>query len=251
MTLDPRTVPVRFSTLKKLAQSPAHYRDALEPHDDGDSLALRLGSGVHALLLGGAEVVVWTGKVRTGKAWDEFQEIHAGKIILNQRESDEARGIADAVFAHADAYRILTDGTKLEERITAELDGRAIVGRPDAYGPCHVVDLKTSRNSAPAKFLRDAQWRGYHAQLAWYGDLLGLAGKARVTDHFIVAVETSRPYCVVVYQAAPHAIDLGRRQYRLWWEQLRACEDSDAWPGYATGVVPWDVAEDVEILFDE
>ena len=72
-----------------------------------------------------------------------------------------------------------------------------------------------------------------------------------MTDHYIVAVETSRPYCVVVYQAAPQAIDIGRRQYRLWWEQLRACEDSDAWPGYATGVVPWDVAEDVEILFDE
>jgi hypothetical protein len=251
VSFDPRAQPVRFSTLKRIAQSPAHYRAALEPDESSDSLALRLGSGVHALLLGGAEVALWTGPVRRGKAWDEFESAHADRIILNQREHDEARGIADAVLACDDARRLLLDGTRLEERITAELDGRAIVGRPDAYGPCHVVDLKTSRNAAPSKFLRDAQWRGYHAQLAWYGDLLTLAGKARVTDHYLVAVETHRPYVVVAYQATPQAIDLGRRQYRLWWEQLRACEQADAWPGYASSIVEWDVAEDVEILFDE
>lgn len=244
--VDPRTVSVRFSALKRFSQSAAHYLYQVQRADDDDTLALRLGRGTHALLFS-QPLAVWTGKVRSGKAWEAFEAEHADKVILNVREHDQARGVADAIMRHADASALLFDGTTIEQRVDWTIEGRACRGTPDAVRAEWIVDLKTTVCAAPDRFTRDAQFRAYHAQIAWYLDGLRAAGKPVPTDSYLVAVEKSPPFPVVVLELTERAVDMGRRLYRLWWEQLMNCERNGHYPGYAATTLPFDVDAPVDL----
>jgi hypothetical protein len=240
--VDPRSVPVRFSNLKRMAQSPAHYRAACQ-YPDGDTLSRRLGRGVHAMLFG-QPLVLWTGKVRNGKAWDAFEGLHSDKEILNAKEHAQASSITRAIRSNADAARLLFDGTTLERRIHWQLQGRDCAGTPDAVGPLGLVDLKTARTTEPDKFVRAASWMAYHAQLAWYRDGCELAGLPRPDPCFIVAVESVEPYAVTVLRLTERALDQGRRLSRLWFERLLVCEASNEWPSYSQSIVDFDLPDD-------
>lgn len=115
---DTRSQPLRYSVLKLMSQSPAHARYALLRGGGEQTLARRLGSGTHALLLGGTVKVssglasdyvtagvkainagveprIYRGAVRRGKDWDKFLKENDGHIILTEREHDQAQRIAE------------------------------------------------------------------------------------------------------------------------------------------------------------
>lgn len=238
--VDPRTVPVRFSTLKRMQQSPLHYHQACQ-YDDSDSLARRIGRGVHALLFG-QPLVVWH-KRRQGKDWDAFEAANSNCEILNETEHAQALGMVTALRNDATAAHLLFDDAVLEKRITWKIEGRECSGIPDSRGKRRVVDLKTAKTAEPGKFMRDASWMGYHAQLAWYGDGIELAGLGRIDEHYIVAVEKVPPYAVTTLRLTERTLDLGRRLARLWWEKMRICEAANVWPGYSQSIVDFDIAE--------
>jgi hypothetical protein len=169
VVVDPRTVPVRFSRLKHMSASALHYWQSVQDNKD-DTIAMRFGRGVHALVLG-LPVKRWTGKTRHGKAWDAFKAKHADKEILNTKEWDRAHGIFEAIQRHPIANEALFGGTVLEETIEWEFMGRASAraGPTLASRDERLVDLKTTKCAEPGKFERDAIWRGYHAQFSFYG----------------------------------------------------------------------------------
>jgi hypothetical protein len=258
--IDPRTLPVRFSRLKQMARSPLHYWHACQTGDvdGGESLALRLGSGTHALLFGQeSRVVVYPGQ-RRGKAWDAFEEEHAGKIILTATEAKTAHGIVDAVRGHDLARALLwpepadTDGVWYEHRIDWQRDGRMCRSTPDVYyadvidRTVTIVDLKTTRDASPDWFCREAIRRAYHAQLVFYAEALG--EDPHHCDLRIVAVESKPPHAVVVWQLTPGAIEHGQMLIGQWWEQLRQCEDAGTWPGYTQAMQRLDVDGDMPAL---
>lgn len=237
--------PVRFSHLKAIAQSPAHYRHRLSA-ESPSSAAQQLGTAVHAMLLGGAPVVPYDG-VRRGKEYDAFASKHAGATILTANDHVKAMDMHDAVVSDSMA-RWLLDGAHKEHTFGWRIGDRECQGTPDAYSGDYVVDIKTCASSDPRRFLWDARKYHYASQLSWYANGLRTAGHANPKDAFIIAVESAPPHCVVVYRLTERMMDVAERTWRSWWERLMVCEASQSWPGYAQTVVDFDALDSEEAL---
>jgi hypothetical protein len=249
--IDPRTVPVRFSNLKHMARSPLHYLDAVQA-DREDTLAMRLGRGAHAMVLG-EPVVKWDrpakkgeGKApRNGKAWDEFVAAHPNTEILSATEWAQAEGMANAIRRHPIAADLLLAADVIREQtIEWEWLGRAWTSRPDARSSDGriVTDFKTTQCAEPQKFQRDATWRAYNAQLAAYGLAVAYLNSGRAPDDlFVCAVESKRPWPVTVLRLDDGARLQGEKLVRLWMERLLSCEASNHWPAYTDAIVDFSV----------
>lgn len=247
MAFDPLSVPVRFSRLKHMGRSPAHYRYAIE-HGSPDSPAMRGGRIVHALLLGGIEnLIVWDGS-RRGKAWETFELEHEGEDIITASELDAGHRIAAAVREHEEAMRLL-DGQH-EVEIEWTIAGRQARARLDVLAHDYVTELKVTGDGQPEHFQRTALRLGYPAQLAWYMDGATLATGRAMKRAYIVEVESKPPHVVTPLRLTENAITYGLKTYRKWWEQLRVCEESGVFPGYLDGVGEFDVTPDVDLLID-
>lgn len=249
--VDPRTVPVRFSRLKNLARSGLHYYDSVQS-DTESTIAMRFGSGVHAMVLGDP-FIVWPGKDRRAKGYKEFAAQHADKAIMTRAESAVATSIFSALTSHPLAGPLLfSAGATFEQTIEWDWMGRACTSRPDSRtGSEILVDLKTTQCAEPSKFERDAVFRGYHAQLAFYEMAIAHLTGSPPKDSYIVAVESKRPYAVTVLRLTDEARDHGQRLCRGWFERLRVCEASNAWPGYSESIVPLGLLDgDINITID-
>ncbi len=247
---------VRVSLLKCFARSPAHAKHFIDGGLTDETLSMRLGTGGHALLFGTPEVVIYRGgefrpegakkpkaysSVRSGAMWDAFEVEHAGRVILNETEHAKASAMARAVQVHPDADRILfSPGTQHEVLVEWLYGGRRCTGRLDSLGLAAIGDLKCMADVSPQRFPYVARKLGYAAQLAWYSDGVELAGMDP-RPSYLVAVESSPPFNVVVYEMTPEDIDFGRAQYESWFAKLLECEATDSWPGYADGILPLNV----------
>lgn len=239
--------PVRFSHLKHIARSPAHYRHALTA--SYDSAAFRIGRLVDCAVLGGPQPVVFEG-TRRGKAWEAFRAEHDERDIYTASEVAAAAPVSEAVLSNRRAMEVLEAGIP-KRRIAWDWIGRNCSGEPDVGGLDVLVDLKTCRTADPARFAREAIWYGYHAQLAWYRNGLELAGKPRPREVYIVAAEKAPPYPVTVFRLTEDALDAGLRLCRGWLERLLVCEDADVWPTYSECDVPLDVERDPELIYHD
>jgi hypothetical protein len=244
--IDPREVLVRISSLKEMERSPLHYWQACQDDRD-ETLSMRLGAGAHALLFG-KPVVLWDQPAKNGKGgkaprnggeWDKFVKDHPGATILNATEMAEAKAMVDGVRRNPLAMRVLAD-TVQEETIHWTYANRACRSTPDARSRLHVVEFKTCQSSEPSKFLKDAFWRRYHAQLAFYTDAMIAAGDDPM-EAYIIAVENSAPYATSVLRLTDRALEHGRALYRQWFERLLECEAKNEWPSYSSDVLSFDV----------
>ena len=241
--------PVRFSHLKNIAKSPAHYRESLLA-GSRQTLQMRKGSYADAIVFGtDSEWAVYEGS-RRGKAWDDFELRNAQKQIVTASEAGPCEAMAKAVLAHPEARQILRGNTVCQQRIEWSWLGRACAGTPDVQHAEYIADLKTTKCSDPRRFIRDGTFRAYHAQLAWYLDGCRARG-GRQRDVFIVAVESAAPYPVTVFKLTERALEAGRKLCRIWMERLLTCERDWAWPGYVQSVVDFDVEDELELNFEE
>ena len=238
-------IPLRFSALRQLAKSPAHYAAHLIQEPDTTS-AMDVGTAADLMILGGRTVVAYPGPVRRGKAYEDFALEHAADVIVTKAEYAKVDGIAAAV-ANSDARHLLT-GLR-QHTVHWTMNGRECRGTPDVLGPCHITDLKTGRTSDPRRFGWQVRQFAYHAAAAWYLHGCGVQRTidARPTSAYIVAVEQEPPHVVTVFQLTDHALELGERLWRTWFELLQVCEASDSFPPYAQGVVDLDVPDDEDI----
>lgn len=230
---------LHFSTLKYIAQSPAHYAHAVS-RTDFNSPAMRIGRAVHALTLQGIEATVYEGE-RRGKAWAEFKEGRDVADVLNSAEWDKARRMRDAVMADRDAAHLLSACSEREVEVEWVRGGHPCKGRIDARSPDKraLLDLKTARTVEPRAFMRDAFRQSYHAQLPWYD--FGQGNADSWADQYVIAVESSEPFPVQVFRLSPLLIQQGHDLCDEWLAKLDACIASGGFGGgYRPGIVDWD-----------
>lgn len=183
---------IHFSHLRAMAKSPAHYR-ALETRPREDSLAMRIGRTIHAMVLGG-DFIVYEG-TRRGTEWTAFESGNAGReIITPGSEAAASREVADAVLSSPRAVELLAG--QHEFCLAWKLGRRACAGHLDVLGANFITDLKTTTNAEPGWFVRHAIQMGYAAQMAWYFDGVVAAGLPVPENVYVVAVETKYPYVI-------------------------------------------------------
>lgn len=232
--VDPRTLPVRFSRLKQFALSPAHYLLAAQD-EIKETLALRLGSGVHAGLFENRPVRCFHGR-RAGKAWERFERRCSEEraVVLIDSEYAVQTAMIDAIRRHPRASSLLFDGTRTEQRIDWARADRACRGTPDAWhaSGLHQAELKSARCTEPRWLAREALRRFYPAQMTWYDAPIELVAGRKPAEEYIVAVENVKPHNVTVLRLTDETRELGAKQCHLWWEQLLAAELFEHYGGY-------------------
>ena len=230
-----------YSAIKKMDASPLHYQDASE-RGVFQTPAMALGVVGHVATLQpellDSAAAVFEGGARRGKAWTEFQAEHAGQIILKADEMERIKAMADAVRSHPVASQYLKGHAEMSMFWKDQYTGLRCKGRPDIICGDVVVDLKTTTDASPAAFSRQCANLFYHAQAAFYQDGYELVTSIEPRSVYIVA-EVKPPYDVVVYDADPDMINIGRDAYHEWLVKLEECRKSNVWPGRApTAAVP-------------
>lgn len=243
--------PIRFHHLKTIGtKSPAHLREVWDHGEvQAESAAMGLGSAVHHLVFNTKRVITYPGAVRRGKAWDEFQLEHADDWVVSRSDYERANRMVGSLDVNKDAVRLLSG--VCESPINWTLNGRACRSTPDARSDGFVTDLKTCQSSQPDKFMHQALRLNYPASLAWYQEAIRASGEDDPKEAYIVAVESTAPYPVQIFKLTERALDKGHQLWRMWFEQLRACEESNAWPAYCQAIVDFDVPEELELQFAE
>ena len=228
--------PIRFSHLRAYGRSPMHGHHARTVEAE-QTVAMQRGTAVHALLFGNRRVLGYPGATRRGEKFDAFVADNPDAEILTMTEFEKASAMAEAVRGSKLAMQYL-DGESEKTLLFKwyEQDCRAT---PDVRAARFVTELKTTADANPGRFQWYALRMQYHAQLAYQ-----MIACKEAEAAFIVAVESSAPFPVTVYQVTERALLAGEKSLSLWMETLIGCEKSGAYPGYCESVVPLDLPDD-------
>jgi hypothetical protein len=254
---------VHYSELKHIALCPAHYRRACE-YPKEPTRAMTVGAVTDSLLFSNQSVAVYPGKVRNGKEWDAFRESNEGHILCLAGEFSEANERAMAVATDPVAVRALygceTQGVlhwdmfglpfaSGIEGVRGGFDAYSakaminVCSFADEYGP-YTADLKATVAGTPETLMRHAIRQLWHVQGALFGEAMRALGKPWQT-HRLICVDPIGVVTVLRFTDA--AIFAGRKILSLWCDQLRACESSGSYPGYAQDEIECDVSEYLEL----
>ena len=239
-----------FSLLKYMALSPAHFLAACTAERE-TTPAMRRGTLVHWYALGGPpERAPRIGPegTRATKAWKEWAAAQPpGVDLFTTSEAEEAQEVARAAASaphNAPLWREWIDGAETEVPMEWEMNGIPMATRGiDVLhrGRGLIVDLKTAASSEPFAFGRDARKRHYGVQLACYQAACEQNG-ILIHDRALYVVESSPPYVATVFRhpEAARAADLVT--LLGWLAALRACLESNRWPGYSATHVDLDAS---------
>lgn len=253
---------ISSSAINTALRSPLHYfaEYVARAAERTESASMRLGTMVHTAVLEPGE---WDARyivapdvdrrTKDGKeAWAQFQAAAKGREIVTNEEAAKAHAIAAVVLEHPAAGTLLRGDFLEPEREASYFWRDAETGlecrcRPDSFDGEVIVDLKTTTDASPSGFARSVANYGYHVQAAWYR-----RGVAAVTGrsprHVIVAVETSAPYAVAVYELDALALEEGERLCQRAITTIAECQRAGRWPGYGDeiqrlGLPRWAVQE--------
>lgn len=236
---------MNLSTLKHMKKSPFHLREAQKtPREDSDPL--RIGRATHVMVLEPesflSRFAIWDGGSRRGKEWEKFLAKVEGLDVLTEDQYHQVKAISAAVLAHEHAAGYLRGGSAEATLLWTDPDtGVECKGRLDlAQEGRALVDLKTTRDASPEAFQKQSWNLGHHEQAAFYRKGWQ-AAKGALIPYFIVAVESTAPHAVAVYEVPKRILAMGEESNRDLLERLVVCRNENRWPGYADGVMELDV----------
>lgn len=227
------------SGLKRLAQSPAHYREyKLNPPEPTPSMAF--GTAVHlAVLENGLDnggILLAPGSTRSTSLYKDFVKANPTAICLLEDEYSRVGSIVTAVKNHPTARELLSGG-KAEQSAFWEQDGILCKCRPDYLrNDGTVIDLKTTGDASPEEFQRSIVKWGYHWQSAWYLDGLSKLLDKPLENFVHLVVETTAPFGIGIYVLDNGSLDKAREDISKLITRYTDSLHTGEWPAYSTAI---------------
>lgn len=243
---------INNSTLGHFAKSALHAQEyMLNPPPPSD--AMELGTAFHTAILEPkrfkveyAGAPVCDRRTKVGKdTWNSFTESNANKTVLPKDEMDSCMRMADAVHRNETASALIKANGANEVVVVWEDDETGVLCKSRTDGLrivgewSYLLDLKSTRDAGRRDFAKSIYNYGYHRQIAMYLDgLTAVTNDARHRRPVLIAVESSPPFAVAVYELEPESVEQGRVEYRDFLRQYANCVETGKWPGYAEGLQP-------------
>jgi hypothetical protein len=209
------------SQMGHLKKSPLAYQK-YKKHGMPDTNALIFGRAFHWAILEPEKFEekthIFTGKVRRGKAWDEFKEEYDkdANCILLQNEYDDLKCMQDVIMSNAECQELLYGGKNEAVSCWEDEDsGVFCKGKADKVKKDCVIDLKTTSSGELHSFKGSAYKYGYNRQSAFYMD-----GFNKSKFIFIV-IEKSSPYNLYIYDCSDQFVESGREEYKYLLDVYR------------------------------
>jgi hypothetical protein len=249
-----RALPgINASSIKPGRVSMAHMHMAMT-RDSTPTAAMQLGTVTHCAILEPAKlpgmVYEWSGRRGTNEHKQALAE-HPDQLFVKSAKLAQVQRMADAVRSHKRASDLLA-GCQYERSIQwyDKAYGTA-KARLDAVCADYIVDVKTVANIEERAVLRQAMELGYDIGAGWYVEGCEQLGVTRWSPEFyLIYVESSAPYTVMVVRVGADVIEYGQRRAREIASRYYACSLLDVYPGPCdgSGDVLWELptwAQDV------
>lgn len=212
---------VTNSMLGLLNKSPQHLLRYMQGHQQ-ESKALDIGKAFHTMVLEPAkldnEVVVFDGKTRRGKVWDEFSLTNSEKTIVSTSEWNMINNMSNVLFENEEAMKFISESKHEVVEVwkddkwlgpnptnyKVDCKGKADMVMMNADGKKVLIDLKTTRDSSLEAFRRSAYNYGYDRQAAFYLDGFD------ADEFWFLVIEKENPYRVGIYKSSEDFIAGGR-----------------------------------------
>lgn len=164
--------------------------------------------------------------------YSNFIEENKGKIIISQEQFDKAMHMAELVKKH-EIVSTLLDESVFEQSIfwTDKETGLQFKVRPDIWSQKMVVDVKTTQDASPNRFMSSAYKYGYYIQAGMIYEACKAIGKP-FEMYVILAIEKDEPYVPSVFILDGDALQFGIDQFQNYKRKLKECFDSNKWPAY-------------------
>ena len=199
----------------------------------GGTPAMVLGSLVHSMVLEPETVSgLYVVKPEFGRKKDDleaksaWEAANADRIVITAEQQDTAHAMGEALRTHDGAMLALTGRHEISAYwMQHDVPCRA---RFDCLGDGFGADLKTAGDASPTGFAKACANLGYHRTAAHYLDAYEAVTGERPAGYLFVAVESSPPHAIGVYELDEADIDLGRRQVEKAAARFRQYLDARA-----------------------
>jgi len=235
------------SSLKKILESPAHYKAAkktkLIP-----TPAMEMGTALHCRVLDGATAFEkqYVKKpdglslaTKEGKAWKA--EMGRKKVLAEGGKDDpwgSVQGMTEALGQLAYFDPTQKDYIKYNEvSIYWEWEGvecKARLDRVDVERGL-VLDLKTTDTIEPELFTKKVIGLGYDFQAAYYAKAAEEA-YGKPFRFIFAAVERKAPYSVDLFEVSDEMLEEGMRKCEAALRRLKRCQESNDWSNNAPAI---------------
>tara|TARA_R110002020_G_scaffold33491_1_gene101898 strand:+ start:581 stop:1354 length:774 start_codon:yes stop_codon:yes gene_type:complete len=204
---------VTNSMLGLLNKSPQHLLRYMQGYQQ-ESKALDIGKAFHTMVLEPSkidnQVVVFEGKTRRGKVWDEFSIQNADKTIVSTSEWNMINNMSNILFENEQAMSFINSSNhevvEVWQNKGINCKGKADMVTTNVDDKKVLIDLKTTRDSSPESFRRSAYNYGYDRQAAFYLDGFD------ADEFWFLVIEKESPYRIGIYKASEEFIEGGRQK---------------------------------------
>ena len=172
---------------------------------------------------------------RTKEAREWKKEMLAKGIdIIDSKLLTKADLITKKINEHTGAKKLLSGIGQNEQSYfwTDEKTGLKLKFRPDRLQKMSIIDLKTTQDASPKGFLRAIEKYSYWIQAGFYVKGFKAEFGFMPDDFLIIAVETSYPFEVAVYEIPKTDILLGIEVVDKALRQIKEAQENNEYLGY-------------------